>query len=217
MEIGDRCASREVIQQPPIIFRALIATVPDRGRTSKKHATSHPPLGRFACQRPVTTDGSTSNIPITRLPSHLRLQTVHWTDCFTAQSSAETARPLWTMNQRPLALVHVRGRYPQAVLRKPVSFAQHVERVQSLAHRCPVCFAVRRVAEAGGDAERFGDEAFHVVRGQVLQVPFAAVIEAGRTVFHRGAPFLERRRPCLPGRYRSPVCRCSAPAGRSPD
>ena len=30
-------------------------------------------------------------------------------------------------------------------------------------------------------------------------------------------PFLERRATLPPGRYRSPVCRCSAPAGRSPD
>ncbi len=95
------------------------------------------------------------------------------------------------MNQRPLAFVHVRGRYPQAVLRKPVAFAQHVERVQALAHRCPVFVVVRRAVEVGGDAERFGYEAFHVVRGQILRVSFPSVIEERRAVLHRGAPFLD--------------------------
>lgn len=93
------------------------------------------------------------------------------------------------MNQRPLAFVHVRGRYPQAVLRKPVAFAQHVERVQALAHRCPVFVVVRRAVEVGGDGERFGYEAFHVVRGQILGVSFASAVEEGRAVLHRGAPF----------------------------
>ena len=95
------------------------------------------------------------------------------------------------MNQRPLAFVHVRGRYPQAVLRKPVAFAQHVERVQALAHRCPVFVVVRRAVEVGGDGERFGYEAFHVVRGQILRVSFSSVIEERRAVLHRGAPFLD--------------------------
>lgn len=62
--------------------------------------------------------------------------------------------------------------------------------MQALAHRCPVFVAVRRAVETGGDAERFRDEAFHVVRGQILQVPFASIIEEGRAVLHRGAPFL---------------------------
>lgn len=95
------------------------------------------------------------------------------------------------MNQRPLAFVHVRGRYPQAVLRKPVAFAQHVERVQALAHRCPVFVVVRRAVEVGGDGERFGYEAFHVVRGQILRVSFSSVIKERRAVLHRGAPFLD--------------------------
>lgn len=95
------------------------------------------------------------------------------------------------MNQRPLAFVHVRGRSPQAVLRKPVAFAQHVERVQALAHRCPVFVVVRRAVEVGGDDERFGYEAFHVVRRQILRVSFSSVIEEGRAVLHRGAPFLD--------------------------